>query len=115
MTAPFPLLLPHLDSAPHTGHSPKSPITISPREQAWQRLISNAVAQDELPSLIDTIFLDKKITDIVDYLQESDAQAFVDVIDGVRHRVLPFSGICRYFSFTPLPLLVRHWIASTSH
>ena len=57
--------------------------TIDSYEQAWQRLISRAVPQDELPSLIETIFSDRRRTDMVDRLQGSDAQAFIDVVDGV--------------------------------
>ena len=39
----------------------------------WQRLSSPTVLQDELPSLIETIFSDEKMTKMIDNLQESDA------------------------------------------
>ena len=65
----------------------------------WQWLFSPTVPQDELPSLIETIFSDEKMTKMIDNLQESDAQAFIDVIDGVRHHSsFPKDGAI-YFSF----------------
>jgi len=75
--------LPRLDPGQHTKHSPDPPIAIDSREQVWQRLLSGAVPQDELPSLIETIFSDRKTAKMVDRLQGSEAQAFIDVIDGV--------------------------------
>jgi len=62
-------------------------------KQTWRQLISPAIPQDELPSLIEAIFSDRKTINMVGPLQESDAQAFIDAIDGVRHHVLDFRGI----------------------
>lgn len=74
---------PCLDPARHTDDSPGPSATADFHEQAWQRLISRAVPRDELPSLIETIFSDRKATEAVDRLQGSDTQAFIDVIDRV--------------------------------
>ena len=62
-----------------TPHSP---------DQTWQRLISNAVPQDELPSLIETVFSEENIADLVDSLQGEHVQTFIDVIDAVRDHTL---------------------------
>ena len=80
-------------------NDPSDPsIPNDPHERAWQRLINCAVPQDELPSLIELIFSDKKTADMVDHLQGSDVQAFIDVIDEVRHSTLCFRGIDRFTS-----------------
>ena len=81
-------LLPRLDPGRHMDHSPDPPVPIDSREQAWQRLLSRAAPQDELPSLIETIFSDRETAKMVDRLRGSEAQAFIDVIDGVRHCAL---------------------------
>ena len=57
-----------------------------------QRLISRAVPPDEFPLLIETIFSGRQAANVVDSLQGSDSQAFIDVMDGVRHRPLWFRG-----------------------
>jgi hypothetical protein len=62
---------------------PPDPSTLDPDDQALQRLISGTVPQSELASLIETIFSNKKVTDIVHRLQGSDFQTFIDVIDEV--------------------------------
>jgi len=76
----------YLDPAQHTGDPPDPPIAIDSHEQAWQNLINRTTPQDELPSLIETVFSGRKTTDMVDSLQGRDAQAFIDVIDKVRDR-----------------------------
>ena len=58
-------------------------------DQTLQRLVSRAVSQNELASLVETVFSNKKVTDTVDRLQGSDIQTFIDVIDEVRHRTHP--------------------------
>ena len=63
------------------------------REQALQRLIRRIVPQDKVPSTIETIFSDGKVTDMIDRLRDSDAQAFIDVIDEVRRHSLQLWGI----------------------
>jgi hypothetical protein len=69
---------------------PSNPsITVDPYDQARKRLISGVVPQDELPSLIETIFSNEKVTDVADRLQGSDVQTFIDAIDVVWHHALP--------------------------
>ena len=82
------LHLPSLDLDP-TQYLPGPSITIDSKEQAWQRLITRAVPRDEFPSLIETVFSGKK-NDLVARLSGSDAQAFVDIMDEVRHHSLYF-------------------------
>ena len=64
-------------------------IIINSYNQAWQRLVSGTVPQDELASLIEMIFSSKKTTDMVDRLQGDDAQTFIDMIDTVWRHALP--------------------------
>ena len=66
-----------------TRRPPDPSVTIDFQEQAWQQLIARAAPRDKLPSLIETIFSGK--TDVVDRLRESDAQAFIDMMDEVCH------------------------------
>ena len=73
-------------------HPPDPSIAVDPQEQAFQRLITRAVPHDELPSLIETIFSGRK-SNMVDRLSGSDAQAFIDVMDEVRHRAHYFRGM----------------------
>jgi hypothetical protein len=82
-------------------------VTLSHYDQAWQRLVSGAVPQDELASLIETIFSSEKVTDRVNRLQGNDIQTFIDVLDAVWHHALPVNS-------TFYILLVRHWIAAIS-
>ena len=84
-------------------------------EQAWQRLINRTVPQDELPLLVETIFLDGKAAGTINQLQRSDAQVFINVMDWVRHNFLPFRGISQFIPPTFHTLLVRRWIISISH
>lgn len=61
--------------------------------QAWRRLVSCAVPQDELLALIETIFLDDEATEMINRLRGGDAQTFIDVMDGVRyHSFFPRNG-----------------------
>ena len=53
-------------------------------EGALQRLMDGAVPQDELPFLIGMVVSNLKAAKIVQFLQGSDAQTFIDVIDQVR-------------------------------
>ena len=57
-------------------------------DPTWQRLISNAVPQDELASFVETVFSKENITDLVDSLQGAHVQTFIDVIDVVRNHTL---------------------------
>lgn len=90
---------PRHDRAQHANRLPDPSITIDSHQQAWQQLISRTIHQDELPSLIETIFSDGNTTDMVNPLKASDAQAFIDAIDWVCHHVPSyFRGIVQ---FTP--------------
>ena len=71
---------------------PDLSIALDPYDQAWQRLISGAVSQDELASLLETIFSSEKVAGMVDCLQGNDVQTFIDVIDAVWYQALPASG-----------------------
>jgi len=106
---------PRLDPARHTTDPLDLPTALD-YEQAWQRLTSRPIPQDELPSLIKTIFSDKRGTDMVTRLSGDNAPAFIDTVDGVRHRTCYFQGVGW---LTPLSTLctlpVRHWISLTSH
>ncbi|KAF9643932.1 kinase-like protein [Thelephora ganbajun] len=64
-----------------TNHPSASPLLLDSDKRALQRLVSRVVSHDELPSLIETIVSNVKAADIVQCLQGSDAQAFIDVID----------------------------------
>jgi hypothetical protein len=69
--------------------SPDPSVTLESYAQAWQRLISGAVPQDEIASLIGTILSNEKAINVVDRLQGNDVQTFIDVIDAVWHHALP--------------------------
>jgi hypothetical protein len=49
-------------------------------------LISGAVPQGDRAQLIEAVFSNRKLTDMVRRLRESDAQTFIDVVDEVRYR-----------------------------
>jgi len=83
---PLPQTPPH----PDANGLPEPSTAIDSPKQTWQQLIDRTTPQDELPLLIETIFSDRKTIKMVGPLQESDAQAFIDVIDGVRHHVPDF-------------------------
>ena len=85
-TSGAPTSLPH-DSARDMNSLSGTPII----DQAWQRLISNSVPQDELASLVETVFSKKNINDLVDRLQGIYVQAFIDVVHTVRHCTLQHS------------------------
>ena len=63
-------------------------------KQALQHLISRAVPEGELISLIEKIFSSGKVSDIVGCLGGDDAQTFIDSMDEVRPHVshLPEMG-----------------------
>jgi len=83
-----PCLKPHLDPAQDANELSDPPIVVDSHKQAWQQLISRTISQDELPSLIQAIFSNRKAINMVDPLRESDAQVLIDVIDRVRHHAL---------------------------
>lgn len=90
---PSPLPAPPPGPARHANDPPSQSIAVNSHEQAWQRLITLTALKDELPSLIETIVSDSEMANVVDHLRRSDAQVFIDAIDGVGHRPLYFRGI----------------------
>lgn len=68
--------------------------TIDSGMRALQRLISGTVSQDELPSVVETIVSNVKSSDIVESLGGSDAQSFIDAMDGVCHHAVPSPRDC---------------------
>ena len=99
---PFPLLPGDTNNPSEQSHIPDSD------ERALQRLVSRAIPEDELLSVIETVVSNVKAIDIVRHLRGSDAQAFIDVIDKARHRTIIS---LRISSLTPVStfqfLLVR--------
>jgi hypothetical protein len=91
------------------------PITPDPYDRAWERLISSVVPQNELASLLDTIFSNDKVANTVRSLQGNEVQTFIDVIDTVCHHALltPENGLIE-LCFNLLHSIVRHWTALIS-
>ena len=58
---------------------------MSSEDPPWKRLIGRTLATEERISLITTIFLDNDQVEMVEHLTGNDAQAFIDVVDGVSH------------------------------
>ena len=78
----FPLLLGDTNDP-----SERSPIPDSDG-RALRHLVSCAVPQEELPSVIETVLSNVKAIDVVRRLQGSDAQPFIDMIDEVCHHAI---------------------------
>ena len=70
------------------GPLSNAPAILDSHDQAWQRLINNAVALDELASVLETVLSNENATDLVDRLQGHHVQDFIDAIDTVRRRAL---------------------------
>ena len=66
-------------------HPPELLHALDSDKQALHRLVCRAVPQDEIFSVIETVVSNVKAADIVEYLQENDAQTFIDIIDQARH------------------------------
>ena len=75
-----PPLPPQPGSTDHVSEPP--PISDSDRP-ALQRLVGGGVPEGQLASLIENIVSNVKAAAIVKFLQESDAQIFIDVMDKV--------------------------------
>ena len=71
-------------SSAHIYHSPSSFLPPNPATPACRRLIGHAFTPDELPSLIEAIFLSKDERDAIYSLPGDDAQTFIDIIDEAR-------------------------------
>ena len=89
--SPVPNLFLDGDLSLTNGAVPSSPapglsIALDSGKRALQQLISGAVPEDQLVSLIDTIFSSGNVSDIVGYLGGNNVQSFVDAMDEVcRH------------------------------
>ena len=57
----------------------------SDRQVLLQHLINSAVSEGRLVALIEAIFSNGRVSDIVECVKRSDAQTFVDVLDEVCH------------------------------
>lgn len=71
------------DPAQNMDLPPDPSVILDPHNQALQRLISREVPQNELATLIETVFSDRKVIDLLGRLRGSEVQAFIDVIDEV--------------------------------
>ncbi|KAF9780779.1 kinase-like domain-containing protein [Thelephora terrestris] len=68
------------------ARSPQPPSAFADdAEGALRRLVWSAVSQEELPFLIELVVSNLDAANIVQFLQGSDAQTFVDVIDQALH------------------------------
>jgi len=75
-----------------TSRPTEPPFVSDLDKQALQLLVCRAVPQDELPSVIESIVSNVKAIDIVNCLHGTEVQAFIDVVDEVRHRAIPPSN-----------------------
>lgn len=67
-------------------NQPSEPgLILNSGKRALRCLVSRAIPQDELPSLIETVVSDAEAADIVKCLQGSDVQTFIDVVAEVRY------------------------------
>ena len=80
-SAPTP---PPCDPARDIGPLSNAPVILDSHNQAWQRLINSAVPKDELALLLEKVFSNQSIADMVDRLQEKHIQTLIDTIDTVR-------------------------------
>ena len=72
-----------------TNNTSEPSLNSDPVKRALRRLVSQAVLQDELPSVVETIVSNMKAASIAEFLEEGDAQTFVDVIDEARRHTIP--------------------------
>ena len=91
------------DGAMSSSPTPGPSLVLDSGKRALQQLISRAVPEDQLVSLIDAIFSRGNVSDIVSYLGGNGVQSFVDAMDEVcRHashlrqigRLTPASTSC---------------------
>ena len=74
-------------------HPSKPPPVLDSGKLALELLVNRTVPQHEFPLVIETIVSNVKAADIVECLQGSDAQTFVDVIDEACHHFIPLLRI----------------------
>ena len=72
-----------------TNRLSEPPPVLDRDKQALGRLLSRAVSQDELPSVIETIISNAKAADIAGSFRGSDAQTFIDIIDEASYHITP--------------------------
>ena len=72
-----------------TNHPSEPPLISDSDRQALKRLVSRAVTQDELLSVIGTIVSNVKAANLIVELEGGDAQTFADIIDEACHHVIP--------------------------
>ena len=82
MTPSEPLVASDTDPNPESGSTPTAG---SSHQQDLRRLTTRLFSQDELPSLLETIFSNRESTSMVHSLQRGDAQVVVDILDEVCH------------------------------
>jgi len=83
-----------MDESGATDQSAEPSLVPDAGEQALRCLISDTIPKGKLALFIKLIFSSKKATDAVSCLRGSDAQAFVDVVDGVcYHSSTPGNGL----------------------
>ena len=61
----------------------------------WKNLIADTLSVDERIPLLTSIFSDRDEVEVFKYLSREDAQAFIDVIDGVGVLSLKTVRLCR--------------------
>lgn len=74
-------------------HPSEPPPVLDSGKLALERLVNRTVPQHELPLVVETIVSNVKAADIVECLQGSDAQTFIDVIDEACHHFIPLLRI----------------------
>ena len=84
-------LRPAMQSQGHVGMV-NPDVLVDPGEPACQRLISNTFSSHEVISLVEAVFANKDEVKMVREFRGDAAQAFVDVVHGVRFHFLRSFG-----------------------
>ena len=82
MTPSEPLAVSDTDPNPASGSMPTA---ASSNEQVLRRLTTRLFSQNELPSLLETIFSNGELSRMVHSLQRGDVQIVVDILDEACH------------------------------
>ena len=85
---------------------PAEPPLVLDLGRALQSLISGTTPQSERVSLIEAIFSSRKSADMIRRLRGSDAQAFIDIVDEVRHHSSVLEQMGRLTLFSSFFILV---------